>query len=176
ADFRRYVSTKTASFPAPKGRSYQIANHNKLLWRYKGMIGVKNGWTSKAKSSFVGAAKRNGHTIIVSIMRHDGYFWDEVADLLDWGFAARGKVSGVGTLVDPEPEEAEQVEKAALPHADEMRAAPATATPAAAGLATDAAAGQTIVGRLLPPVVLGVGLAAGLVWLAVGVVRRRRAR
>src|SRR5690606_41385816 len=114
--------------------------------------------------------------------RRAGCFGGEGADLLGWGCAARGKVSGVGTLVAPEPEEAEQVEKAeqpekaALPHADEMRAAPATATPAAAGLATDAAAGQTIVGRLLPPVVLGVGLAAGLVWLAVGVVRRRRAR
>ena len=64
-DFRRYVSTRLADFPAPRGKTYQIANHNRLLGRYKGMIGVKNGWTSKARASFVGAAKRDGHTIIV---------------------------------------------------------------------------------------------------------------
>jgi len=98
--FRRYVSTKVAKFPAPKGH-YEIANHNRLLGRYQGMIGVKNGWTSKALGSFVGAATRNGHTIIVVIMRHPGWFWDEVADLLDWGFAVRGKVTPVGTLVPP---------------------------------------------------------------------------
>src|SRR5690606_26069918 len=94
-DFRRSVSMKTAKFRAPK-KWYEISNHNKLLWRYKGTIGVKNGWTSKAHSTYVGAATRNGHTIIVSIMKHKGYFWDEVQDMLDWGFKARGKVTPVG--------------------------------------------------------------------------------
>ncbi|MFC7590034.1 D-alanyl-D-alanine carboxypeptidase family protein [Nonomuraea antimicrobica] len=101
-DFKRYISTKTAKFPAPKGH-YEISNHNKLLWRYEGMVGVKNGWTSKAQASFVGAATRGGHTIVVSIMRHEGFFWDEVASLLDWGFSVRGKVTPVGQLVDPVP-------------------------------------------------------------------------
>jgi D-alanyl-D-alanine carboxypeptidase (penicillin-binding protein 5/6) len=100
--FKQYVSTKTAKFPAPKGY-YEIGNHNKLLWRYKGMVGVKNGWTSKALGSFVGAATRGGRTIIVSIMRHDGYFWEDVAGLMDWGFAHQGRVSPVGVLVDPLP-------------------------------------------------------------------------
>ncbi|WP_433222776.1 D-alanyl-D-alanine carboxypeptidase family protein [Microtetraspora malaysiensis] len=102
-EFRKYVSTKTAKFPAPKGY-YEIGNHNKLLWRYPGMIGVKNGWTTKALGSFVGAASRNGHTIIVSIMHYEGSFWDDVAKMLDWGFAARGRVTPVGALVDPVPD------------------------------------------------------------------------
>ncbi|MGI5161116.1 D-alanyl-D-alanine carboxypeptidase family protein [Microbispora sp. CA-102843] len=124
-DFREYISTKVAKFPAPKDylkkkkkkrrddseasespppAYYEMANHNRLLGRYKGMLGVKNGWTSKALGSFVGAARRDGHTILVVIMHHPGGFWEEVAKLLDWGFAARGKAAPVGQLVAPVPD------------------------------------------------------------------------
>ncbi|GAA4211080.1 DUF5136 domain-containing protein [Streptosporangium oxazolinicum] len=167
ADFRRYISTKTDKFPAPKGY-YEIGNHNKLLWRYKGMIGVKNGWTSKALGSFVGAAKRDGHTVIVSIMRHDGYFWEEVADLLDWGFANRGKVVPVGRLVDPVPE------AAPLPTAS---VAPATPTAQAPVSAPDPAAAGGPAGEGVPIGVyaaLGAVLLGGLTWLAYGLRRRSR--
>ncbi|MFD1542312.1 D-alanyl-D-alanine carboxypeptidase family protein [Nonomuraea guangzhouensis] len=163
-DFRRYISTKTAKFPAPK-HYYEISNHNKLLWRYKGMIGVKNGWTSKALGSFVGAATRGGHTIIVTIMRHDGYFWDEVADLLDWGFAARGKVTPVGRLVDPLP--------AVLP-AQQATAPVITATPVPAPLLDRAASKQTDSSRTVGSIVIGGGLLFGLIWLGYGIRRRRR--
>ncbi|TLP62217.1 D-alanyl-D-alanine carboxypeptidase family protein [Microbispora triticiradicis] len=125
--FREYISTKVAKFPAPKdyGKKkkkkhhddsdpsespapayYEMANHNRLLGRYKGMLGVKNGWTSKALGSFVGAARRDGHTIIVVIMHHPGGFWEEVSKLLDWGFAARSRVSPIGELVRPVPDPA----------------------------------------------------------------------
>jgi D-alanyl-D-alanine carboxypeptidase (penicillin-binding protein 5/6) len=163
-DFRRYISTKTAKFPAPK-HYYEISNHNKLLWRYKGMIGVKNGWTSKALGSFVGAATRGGHTIIVTIMRHDGYFWDEVADLLDWGFAAQGKVTPVGRLVDPLP--------VILP-AQQATAPVVTASPATAPLLDRAASKQTDTSRTVGSIVIGGGLLFGLVWLGYGIRRRRR--
>ncbi|MEU4829738.1 D-alanyl-D-alanine carboxypeptidase [Streptosporangium sp. NPDC023615] len=165
-DFRRYISLKTDKFPAPKGY-YEIGNHNKLLWRYKGMIGVKNGWTSKAQGSFVGAARRNGHTVIVSIMRHDGYFWDEVADLLDWGFANRDRVAPVGHLVDP------------VPVASPSPVAPVTSAPPVAP-APVSAADPSLAPR--PPgsgvpigyYVLGAGLLGGLAWLAYGLRRRFR--
>ncbi|MGC5013694.1 D-alanyl-D-alanine carboxypeptidase family protein [Streptosporangium sp. DT93] len=165
-DFRRYISLKTDKFPAPKGY-YEIGNHNKLLWRYKGMIGVKNGWTSKAQGSFVGAARRNGHTVIVSIMRHDGYFWDEVADLLDWGFANRGRVAAVGHLVDP------------LPVAAPSPIAPATSAPPAAPAPISAAdppgaARPSGEGTPIGYYVLGAGLLGGLIWLAYGLRRRFR--
>ncbi|WP_336207581.1 D-alanyl-D-alanine carboxypeptidase family protein [Nonomuraea sp. LPB2021202275-12-8] len=171
-DFRRYISTKTAKFPAPK-KYYEISNHNKLLWRYKGMIGVKNGWTSKAQGAFVGAATRNGHTIIVSIMRHEGYFWEEVADLLDWGFAARGKVTPVGQLVDPLPVQA-PVQQAA-PVASSPAAAP-SGTSAARPLLDHAAAEQTSSSRTIGAAVIGGGLLFGLLWLGYGIRRRRRSR
>ncbi|TDD25087.1 D-alanyl-D-alanine carboxypeptidase [Nonomuraea diastatica] len=165
-DFKRYISTKTANFPAPKGKHYQISNHNKLLWRYQGMIGVKNGWTSKAKASFVGAATRGGHTIVVSIMRHEGFFWDEVAKLLDWGFSVRGKATPVGKLVDPLPD----------PQAAAQPQASTSVTPAAQPALLDRAGSkQTDSTRTMGALVIGGGLLFGLIWLAYGI-RRKRGR
>ncbi|MCW2916469.1 MAG: Serine-type D-Ala-D-Ala carboxypeptidase, partial [Actinomycetia bacterium] len=67
---------------------------------YQGMIGGKNGYTVHAGQTFVGAARRNGHTIIISLMR-GVVLWQNAVKLLDWGFAADGKVKPIGTLVDP---------------------------------------------------------------------------
>ncbi|KAB8197786.1 D-alanyl-D-alanine carboxypeptidase [Nonomuraea phyllanthi] len=165
--FREYISTKRANFPAPKGH-YEISNHNKLLGRYKGMIGVKNGWTSKALGSFVGAATRDGHTIVVSIMRHDGYFWDEVAKLLDWGFAVRGKATPVGKLVNPAPD----VQAAPRASAPAAHVTPAAQPP----LLDTAASRQDDSTKLVGSLVIGGGVLFGLVWLGFGIRRRRRAR
>lgn len=166
--FARYVSTKSSKFPAPKGY-YEIGNHNKLLWRYKGMVGVKNGWTSKALGSFVGAATRDGHTIIVTIMKHEGYFWEEVESLLNWGFSATGKVTPVGRLVDPLP--------AVAPVQQQVASTP-SATPASAQLPLlDAAAkAQTGTSRMLGSAVVGIGLVGGAAWLMSGIRRRRSSR
>jgi D-alanyl-D-alanine carboxypeptidase (penicillin-binding protein 5/6) len=180
-DFRKYVSTKVSKFPAPKdyGKKkdrnrqdgddqptptktppayYEIANHNKLLGKYKGMIGIKNGYTTKALGSFVGAATRNGHTLIVVVMHHPGGFWDEVASLLDWGFAADGKVTPVGELVKPTPPPSPKASSLAL-------RSPAAQTPVS-GTWTDHA-------PLVAALVLGGGLAGALA-LGYGMRRRRR--
>jgi D-alanyl-D-alanine carboxypeptidase (penicillin-binding protein 5/6) len=176
-DFRRYISTRVADFPAPRGKTYQIANHNRLLGRYKGMFGVKNGWTSKARASFVGAAKRDGHTILVVIMRHEGYFWDEVAALLDWGFAVRGKAEPVGHLVDPLPEPALSPSPGA-PQAAAPAATPAagvTASPdgAAAEAGPRAASSESAESGSagLVPYTVGAALLAGLLWIVTGLLR-----
>jgi D-alanyl-D-alanine carboxypeptidase (penicillin-binding protein 5/6) len=73
-----------------------------LLTTYRGAIGVKNGYTVAAAATYVGAATRHGHTIIVTLLHANPYFWPEARSLLDWGFAAEGKVDPVGTLVDPQ--------------------------------------------------------------------------
>lgn len=103
SDFRRYLSLERAQFPAPHGKSYQIQSHDKLLAGYPGMIGGKNGYTVAARASYVGAASRGGHTIIVAVMRDQPNFWDEVKALFDWGFAVDGKGDPVGTLVPAGP-------------------------------------------------------------------------
>ncbi|GAA2085786.1 D-alanyl-D-alanine carboxypeptidase family protein [Actinomadura alba] len=113
-DFREYIGTIEAKWPGPpskeqraKGRrvgGYPIYTHNRLLRpgqaRYPGMIGGKNGYTNAAQQTFVGAARRNGHTIIIALMRSP-VLWTYATQLLDWGFAARGRVQPVGTLVNP---------------------------------------------------------------------------
>jgi len=87
--------------PAPHHKRFQIYTHNYLLTSYRGDIGVKNGYTVAAHATYVGAATRNGHTILITLMHAQPNFWNEARQLLNWGFAADGRVSPVGTLVDP---------------------------------------------------------------------------
>lgn len=78
---RRISATKSISFA---GRSLQ--NHNKLLWRYEGAIGVKTGYTKAAGRILVSAAERKGRRLIcVSIHAPDD--WQDHMALLDYGFS-----------------------------------------------------------------------------------------
>ncbi|GAA0692578.1 hypothetical protein GCM10010193_53910 [Kitasatospora atroaurantiaca] len=108
ADFRSYCSTQSAQFPGALDKatgqrgSFGISNTDRLLGKYPGLIGVKNGYTTNAGATFVGAAERGGRTLLVAVMHPESYMkvYDETASLLDWGFAAAGKVTPVGKLVD----------------------------------------------------------------------------
>lgn len=103
-DFRSYVATKHAKMPGPNGTGIAISTHDKLLYNYPGAIGIKNGYTVKARATFVGAATRDGHTLVVTMMKTEPHYWPEAAALLDWGFAAeRAGAEPVGQLVDPDP-------------------------------------------------------------------------
>jgi D-alanyl-D-alanine carboxypeptidase (penicillin-binding protein 5/6) len=108
--FRDYVATKHASIRGARpGTAIAISSHDKLLYNYDGAIGIKNGYTVKARATFVGAATRDGHTLVVTLMRTNPRYWPEAAALLDWGFAAkRAGVEPVGELVDPVPAPDEQ--------------------------------------------------------------------
>jgi D-alanyl-D-alanine carboxypeptidase (penicillin-binding protein 5/6) len=99
--FRHALSLQSALFPTPSGQLARIYTHDRLLAQYPGMLGGKNGYTTAAHASFVGAATRGGHTIVVAVMRDVPDFWPEVTALLNWGFAADGHTSSVGTLANP---------------------------------------------------------------------------
>ena len=100
-DFRRYVATKHSSVSGPHG-PISISSHDKLLYNYPGAIGIKNGYTVKAQATFVGAARRGGHTLVVVLLKTRPRYWPEAAALLDWGFAAeKAQTQPVGELVDP---------------------------------------------------------------------------
>ncbi|WP_079168661.1 D-alanyl-D-alanine carboxypeptidase family protein [Streptomyces colonosanans] len=110
ADFRDYCATRTADFPAGGGETFQIQNTDRLLtgaWglgTYKGLIGVKNGYTSNAGNTFTGAATRGGRTLVVTVMhpRPGGNsVYEETAALLDWGFGSGATTRAVGSLVAP---------------------------------------------------------------------------
>ncbi|GAB7182670.1 D-alanyl-D-alanine carboxypeptidase [Kitasatospora sp. Ki12] len=144
ADFRMYCATRDAMFPGAVDKntgqrgSFGIANTDRLLGKYPGLIGVKNGTTTNAGSTFVGAAERDGRTLLVTVMHPTSYqkVYDETAALLDWGFAAAGKVQPVGRLVDEvaggEAEPTGQAGGAAGTPAPPPHPSPATAGPAAA--------------------------------------------
>jgi D-alanyl-D-alanine carboxypeptidase (penicillin-binding protein 5/6) len=101
-DFAKYASTKFTNFPlAKKGGSYQVANQNKLLFNYDGALGVKTGYTTLARNTFVGAARRNGHTLVVTMMNSPHGITEDASKLLDWSFKSYSALAPVGTLVKP---------------------------------------------------------------------------
>lgn len=81
------VSTKTITIGA---RAF--TNHNKLLWRYEGCIGMKTGYTEKAGRTLVSAARRDNLTLIV-VTLNDPNDWADHTDLLDYGFARYTAIS-----------------------------------------------------------------------------------
>ena len=78
--FRAIVSTKTA---VAAGRTMQ--NHNKLLWRCEGAVGVKTGYTKAAGRTLVSCAERDGLTL-VCVTLNAPRDWEDHEALLDWGF------------------------------------------------------------------------------------------
>lgn len=112
--FAHYCSTAVARFPQGKW-SYPIQNTNRLLTgadgvaRYPGLIGVKNGYTSGAGSTLIAAAHRGTRTVLVTVMnprRGNLAVYEEARSLLDWGFAAIGRVRPVGSLLPAAPRKA----------------------------------------------------------------------
>ncbi|MFJ7339536.1 D-alanyl-D-alanine carboxypeptidase family protein [Streptomyces sp. NPDC101110] len=110
-DFARYCATVEATFPDGGNGSYPILNTNRLLSGakgvkpYRGLIGIKNGYTSKAGSTLVAAARRDGRTLVVTVMNPQegggSAVYEEARSLLDWGFRSAGKVEAVGSLGAP---------------------------------------------------------------------------
>ncbi|MGH3341280.1 MAG: D-alanyl-D-alanine carboxypeptidase family protein, partial [Carbonactinosporaceae bacterium] len=103
ADFRGYCSTVRAQFPGQGGKTYQIQNQNDLLYGYRGAVGVKTGYTTKAGHTFVGAAERGGRTLLVTLLDGPTDVSQATATLLDWGFATPKTVRPVGTLAESGP-------------------------------------------------------------------------
>lgn len=80
-DLAEIVGTKTAV----RGER-SLVNHNKLLWRYEGCVGLKTGYTQSAGRTLVSAATREETTLICVTLR-DPNDWADHASLLDYGFA-----------------------------------------------------------------------------------------
>jgi serine-type D-Ala-D-Ala carboxypeptidase (penicillin-binding protein 5/6) len=100
--FMHYDSMHAARFHIKKRKWVTLVNQNTLLTQYRGGLGGKIGWTEKSKATYIGMARRNGVTLIVTLLRCRPLA--EIIGgerLLDWGFAMDGKVKPVGTLVAP---------------------------------------------------------------------------
>ena len=106
--YRQVAATRTYTFPGATDRNgkvfppFEIQNHNTLLQKYPGTIGIKNGYTTGARNTFIGAATRNGRTLLITQMGSTVTpSWTRQAALLDWAFANGAWLRSVGTLVAP---------------------------------------------------------------------------
>ena len=102
--FLKYDETVSAKFAVSKKKTVTLDNQNSLLTTYPGALGGKIGWTSAAGATYVGMARRNGVTLIVTLLHCPALTEvDAAKSLLNWGFQVDGKVTPVGTLVSPLP-------------------------------------------------------------------------
>ena len=149
-----------------------LVNQNYLLTQYRGGIGGKIGWTEKSEATYIGMARRNGVTLIVTVLHCTPL--KEITSgekLLTWGFHMAGQVKPVGTLVPPLPSAATvRKEQQARATAKAARARRHAARQHAVQVASQAEARSS--GHM------DIGLAAGVGVIAVlglgGVARQRR--
>ena len=82
---REIVATKKMTVTPVEGNVRVLYNHNKMLSRYGGAIGVKTGFTKKTGRCLVSAAEREGLRLVaVTLNASDD--WNDHTKLLDLGF------------------------------------------------------------------------------------------
>ena len=140
--FLKIEGMRVAAFPLHARHSVKLWNQNLMLGSYPGDIGGKIGWTTASEATFIGWARRGGHTLIVTIMHCVPLTeMTYAAKLLTWGFAMDGQIKPVGTLVRPLPG---PVSPPAPAHSATSQAtAPGTAAAAPPGIAPGTARAAT---------------------------------
>jgi D-alanyl-D-alanine carboxypeptidase (penicillin-binding protein 5/6) len=111
--FAELTATRTVPFPGfGTNPGFTLSNDDPLLRSYPGAIGGKTGFTDAARHTFVGAARRDGHRLVVALVRgeqHPVRMVAQASALLDYGFALPPGTPPVGMLVDAVPVTAETV-------------------------------------------------------------------
>ena len=102
--FRAICSTYKKTIPKGEDGTRVLVNHNKLLRLYEGAIGVKTGFTKRSGRCLVGAAERDGLTL-VSVTLNAPDDWNDHEKLLDFGFSnyERITLAQKGELTTPLP-------------------------------------------------------------------------
>ena len=80
-DLAEIVGTKSITLA---GRT--MTNHNKLLWRYEGCVGMKTGYTDAAGRTLVSCAERDGQRLIAVTLNAPND-WADHAAMFDYGFS-----------------------------------------------------------------------------------------
>ncbi|ACV61891.1 peptidase S11 D-alanyl-D-alanine carboxypeptidase 1 [Desulfofarcimen acetoxidans DSM 771] len=102
--FREIVREKeiTIARVDPEGQKYMV-NHNKLLSRYEGAIGIKTGYTVAAGQCIAAEVKRDDRELIAVVLKSEGNdLWTDTENLFNYGFNSfrniylvkRGQVMG----------------------------------------------------------------------------------
>ncbi|GAA3213325.1 D-alanyl-D-alanine carboxypeptidase family protein [Actinocorallia longicatena] len=86
--FQKIVATRKIKVRTTGKRTYTWVNTNTLLGKYKGLLGIKTGYTDKAGYCFVFAARR-GKKVQIGVVLGSPTInrrFVDAAHLLDWGF------------------------------------------------------------------------------------------
>lgn len=85
--FREIIATERRDIPWEGHPWLRVLNNkNKLLYRYPFAIGVKNGYTRQAGNCLVGAAEKDGLTLIAVVLKSK-HMYEETQQILEYGFA-----------------------------------------------------------------------------------------
>lgn len=146
--FAEMVSSKTHDVPWGNGNPHTFINHNKMLWRYPGTVGIKTGFTAGAGNSLASQVTRDGNTLMAIVLSSPDHYAESIA-LYDWAFAnlpmLRERAAEELKLeTAPEPQEKRalevvQIEDAARSAEDAGRSYPLLAPLAALVMAAGAA-------------------------------------
>jgi len=154
-DLRGYVKTKQTCIPGGRvacGKldpGFPIANHNQQLFGCRGAIGIKNGYPSAAKFTYVQAAARGDKTYLLTEMASPQGSWQPAAAMLDWVFAQGPSLTPIGALVESGTSATSKPPAPAptIATGGHPRSASATSPPESAGP---------------PPLTARIGVAAGM--------------
>ncbi|HET8970800.1 MAG TPA: hypothetical protein VFN19_07065, partial [Candidatus Nanopelagicales bacterium] len=109
-EFRTISGTVSYDFPGTmpkkgkKRQTYKIYGQDRLLNDgYRGIIAGKTGYTTLAGRTFWVAARRHGHTVLVTLLGITEASETAAAKLLTWGLRNAADPDPVGELVDPVP-------------------------------------------------------------------------
>ena len=81
------IAKKNMEISSADGQEhFHLSNHNALVGRYEGAIGMKSGYTAKAGKCLVALAKRDG-VIVLLVMLHAANRWWDASDMLEYAFA-----------------------------------------------------------------------------------------
>ena len=91
-EFMQDERLRTSSSRSSRHEARSPCNQNTMLDTFRGDLGGKIGWTTPAKATFIGWARR-GHTTLVVTILHCTPLTEltYAASLLDWGFARTGR-------------------------------------------------------------------------------------
>lgn len=94
----RIVATQYHTMPWSGGRVRYFGNHNKLLRRYAGAIGVKTGFTAQAGHCLIAAASTSYGRVFTVVLNSQNHYADSTA-LIDHGKAIEvARASGGGAV------------------------------------------------------------------------------
>ncbi|KKW09795.1 MAG: hypothetical protein UY49_C0038G0004 [Microgenomates group bacterium GW2011_GWC1_49_7] len=65
---------------------HELKNVNQLLGKIPGVGGIKTGWTEEAGENLITLVERNGHRVIIVVLKSQDRFGD-TASLIDWVFS-----------------------------------------------------------------------------------------